>query len=181
MPIRTLRTSFAGTLIVVSAGTSDCFARASERSRISFESIGPGEQSLAHNPSPSARIRGEQPKPFHPVADAEGGKVLATRASSDEIARTGVTVRIPPALRSYTDGHDEVVLEADDVASLLRALDRAFPGIRDRVVVAVGTKKGGFLFHCSDRRKWSVEGPVMKGMAVYHMILDPRDGRTVYG
>jgi len=49
------------------------------------------------------------------------------------------------------------------------------------VVVAVGTKKGGFLFHSLDRRKWSVEGPVMTGMAVYHMILDPRDGRTVYG
>ncbi len=49
------------------------------------------------------------------------------------------------------------------------------------VVVAVGTKKGGFLFHSSDRRKWSVAGPFMVGNAVYHMILDPRDGRTVYG
>ncbi|TLZ73941.1 MAG: exo-alpha-sialidase, partial [Methanobacteriota archaeon] len=36
------------------------------------------------------------------------------------------------------------------------------------VVVAVGTKKGGFLFHSLDRRKWSVEGPVMTGMTVYH-------------
>src|SRR5437016_10417594 len=49
------------------------------------------------------------------------------------------------------------------------------------VVVAVGTKKGGFLFHSSDRRKWSVAGPFMVGNLVYHMILDPRDGRTVYG
>jgi len=48
------------------------------------------------------------------------------------------------------------------------------------VVVAVGTKKGGFLFHSSDRRKWSVAGPFMAGNSVYHMILDPRDGRTVY-
>src|SRR6266540_1011980 len=146
---------FARTLIVVSAGTSDCFARASERSRISFESIGPGEQSLAHNPSPSARIRGEQPKPFHPVADAEGGKVLATRASSDEIARTGVTVRIPPALRSYTDGHDEVVLEADDVASLLRALDRAFPGIRDRVVDEAGHRRQYVNIFVNEDLLWS--------------------------
>jgi len=48
------------------------------------------------------------------------------------------------------------------------------------VVVAVGTKKGGFLFHSSDRRKWSVAGPFMEGGSVYHMMLDPRDGRTVY-
>ena len=48
------------------------------------------------------------------------------------------------------------------------------------VVVAVGSKKGGFLFHSPDRRKWSVEGPFNAGGAVYHMTLDPRDGRTVY-
>ncbi|HYS99831.1 MAG TPA: exo-alpha-sialidase [Thermoplasmata archaeon] len=48
------------------------------------------------------------------------------------------------------------------------------------VVVSVGTKKGGFLFHSADRRKWSVEGPYIAGAAVYHMMLDPRDGRTVY-
>jgi len=48
------------------------------------------------------------------------------------------------------------------------------------VVVAVGTKKGGFLFHSPDRRKWSVEGPFNAGGSVYHMMLDPRDGRTVY-
>src|SRR5438445_13076799 len=48
------------------------------------------------------------------------------------------------------------------------------------VVVAVGTKKGGFLFHSPDRKKWSVAGPFMESGAVYHMLLDPRDGRTVY-
>ena len=47
-------------------------------------------------------------------------------------------------------------------------------------VVLVGTKKGGFIFHSPDRRRWSVEGPYMKGLQVYHMVLDPRDGRTLY-
>src|SRR5947209_18763248 len=51
---------------------------------------------------------------------------------------------------------------------------------KDSVVVAVGTKKGGFLFHSADRRKWSVAGPFLAGAGVYHMGLDPRDGRTVY-
>ncbi|TLZ73942.1 MAG: MoaD/ThiS family protein [Methanobacteriota archaeon] len=155
MPIRTLRTSFAGTLIVVSAGTSDCFARASERSRISWESISSGERAPVHNPSPSARIRRGQPKAFHPGTDADGGKVVATRASSDEIARTGVTVRIPPALRSYTDGQDEVVLEADDVASLLRSLDRGFPGIRDRVVDEAGQRRQYVNIFVNEDLLWS--------------------------
>jgi hypothetical protein len=47
-------------------------------------------------------------------------------------------------------------------------------------VVLVGTKKGGFVFHSPDRRRWSVLGPYAAGLPVYHMILDPRDGRTVY-
>src|SRR5439155_86498 len=37
-----------------------------------------------------------------------GGGVMS-RASAGEIARIGVLVRIPPALRSYTAGEDEVV------------------------------------------------------------------------
>lgn len=51
---------------------------------------------------------------------------------------------------------------------------------KGNVVVAVGTKKGGFLFHSADRRKWSVEGPFITGASVHNMVLDPRDGRTVY-
>jgi len=51
---------------------------------------------------------------------------------------------------------------------------------KDGTVVLVGTKKGGFVFHSPDRRRWSVLGPYLPGMPVYHMILDPRDGRTVY-
>ena len=60
------------------------------------------------------------------------------RASPEEVARLGVTVHVPPALRTYTDGQDEVCLEAADVDTLLRALDDAFPGIRARVVDEVG-------------------------------------------
>lgn len=57
------------------------------------------------------------------------------------MTRSGVLVRIPPALRSYTDGQDEVVLEAADIAAALRALDAAFPGIRDRVVDETGRRR----------------------------------------
>ncbi|OGS48766.1 MAG: hypothetical protein A3K68_03905 [Euryarchaeota archaeon RBG_16_68_13] len=44
----------------------------------------------------------------------------------------------------------------------------------------VGTRKGAFIFHSGDRKRWSLLGPYFEGVPVYHMALDPRDGRTVY-
>lgn len=56
------------------------------------------------------------------------------RLSPEEIARLGVTVYVPPALRTLTEGQDEVHIEAENVAVLLERLNTAFPGIRQRVV-----------------------------------------------
>src|SRR6058998_1091733 len=66
---------------------------------------------------------------------------MAAEVSPREITRAGVLVRIPPALRSYTDGQDEVVLEASNVSAMLHALDANFPGIRDRVVDEAGRRR----------------------------------------
>lgn len=63
---------------------------------------------------------------------------MESRVSPEELARVGVTVRIPATLRTFTDGQDEVILEGADLATLLRRLDQAFPGIRDRVVDETG-------------------------------------------
>ncbi len=60
------------------------------------------------------------------------------RVSAADVARLGIVVHIPPALRSFTEGQDEVYLEAADVATLLVSLDAAFPGIRARVVDETG-------------------------------------------
>ncbi len=60
------------------------------------------------------------------------------RASPEEIARLGVTVHVPPALRTFTEGQDEVHIEAENVAVLLERLNAAFPGIRQRVVDETG-------------------------------------------
>lgn len=49
----------------------------------------------------------------------------------------------------------------------------------DSVVVA-GTKKGVFLFHSRDRRRWQSRGPLFPGQSVMHATLDPRDGRTLW-
>ncbi len=51
---------------------------------------------------------------------------------------------------------------------------------RGDAVVLAGTRKGLFLLHSSDRRRWSLEGPFFPGAQVRDATLDPRDGRTVW-
>jgi hypothetical protein len=49
-----------------------------------------------------------------------------------------------------------------------------------RVVVLVATRKGAWLFHGDARRKtWRADGPHFLGHIVSHVVLDPRDGRTL--
>ncbi len=55
-------------------------------------------------------------------------------------------------------------------------------GLRDspRVLVLVATRKGAWLFHGdSTRRRWRVDGPHFLGHIVNHLVLDPRDTRTL--
>jgi len=48
------------------------------------------------------------------------------------------------------------------------------------VAVLIGTRKGGFILR-SDRarRAWKLSGPTFLGHIVHHLVLDPRDGRTM--
>jgi len=49
-----------------------------------------------------------------------------------------------------------------------------------RVVVLVGTRKGAWIYHGDTGRKtWRVDGPHFLGHIVNHLVLDPRDGRTL--
>jgi hypothetical protein len=49
------------------------------------------------------------------------------------------------------------------------------------ILLLVGTAKGGFVFRSDARRKrWSVQGPLFKGLNVHHFICDPRDRETWY-
>jgi hypothetical protein len=49
-----------------------------------------------------------------------------------------------------------------------------------RVLVLVATRKGAWLFHGDARRRtWRVDGPHFLGHIVNHLVLDPRDGRTL--
>lgn len=49
-----------------------------------------------------------------------------------------------------------------------------------RIVVLVATRKGAWLFHGdTSRQDWRVDGPHFLGHVVSHLVLDPRDGRTL--
>jgi photosystem II stability/assembly factor-like uncharacterized protein len=44
------------------------------------------------------------------------------------------------------------------------------------VLLPVGTRKGLFLLRSDDRQSWDVEGPLLPGWAIYHAVVDQRDG-----
>ena len=49
-----------------------------------------------------------------------------------------------------------------------------------RMAVLVATRKGAWIYHGdAARRAWRVDGPHFLGHIVSHVVLDPRDGRTL--
>jgi photosystem II stability/assembly factor-like uncharacterized protein len=49
-----------------------------------------------------------------------------------------------------------------------------------RVLLLVGTRKGAWLYRGDPaRRSWRADGPHFLGHIVNHLVLDPRDGRTL--
>ena len=54
------------------------------------------------------------------------------------------------------------------------------PKSKDHVVLLIGTRKGAWLLHGdSGRRSWRADGPHFLGNMVHHVMLDPRDRRTL--
>ena len=48
------------------------------------------------------------------------------------------------------------------------------------IALLIGTKKGGFILRGDhSRASWKMNGPIMLGSTVHHMVLDPRDGKTL--
>ncbi len=59
---------------------------------------------------------------------------------------------------------------------------RSKPGVKGEsgVIVLVATRKGAWLYHGDAARKaWRTDGPHFLGHIVQHLVLDPRDGRTL--
>ena len=49
-----------------------------------------------------------------------------------------------------------------------------------RLLLLVATRKGAWLFHGDTKRKtWKIDGPHFLGQIINHLMLDPRDGKTL--
>ena len=49
-----------------------------------------------------------------------------------------------------------------------------------RLLLTVATRKGAWLFESDEKRKqWTVNGPHLLGNIIHHLVLDPRDKRTL--
>ncbi len=49
-----------------------------------------------------------------------------------------------------------------------------------RIAVLVATRKGGWIYTSdASRKRWQVQGPHFLGHTLHHMVLDPRDRRTL--
>ena len=50
----------------------------------------------------------------------------------------------------------------------------------NNTLVMVSTRKGAWLYHGNAARNtWRTDGPHFLGHVIHHMVLDPRDGRTL--
>ena len=54
------------------------------------------------------------------------------------------------------------------------------PATPGETILMVATRKGAWLyFSDAERQAWRVDGPHFLGHTIHHMVLDPRDGRTL--
>jgi hypothetical protein len=65
-------------------------------------------------------------------------------------------------------------------AGARRAQSKARTQAGSKVVVLIATRKGAWLYRGdAARRTWRADGPHFLGHTVHHVVLDPRDGRTL--
>ena len=63
-------------------------------------------------------------------------------------------------------------------AAATRSASHALPA--RRVLLLVATRKGAWLYESdAERKTWRVDGPHFLGHIINHLVLDPRDGRTL--
>ncbi|MFO0572246.1 MAG: hypothetical protein U0263_41875 [Polyangiaceae bacterium] len=77
-----------------------------------------------------------------------------------------------------TQSAKKTQVRAKPKAARAKAAPRKSPARRTTLLVA--TRKGAWLLHGDAARKiWRVDGPHFLGHIISHLVLDPRDGRTL--
>ena len=89
---------------------------------------------------------------------------------------TKKTPATKPAEKAAKSTKAEKATKATKAAKTTKA---AKPAPRE-LVVLIGTRKGAWILRGDAKRKtWALEGPHFHGHVIQHLVLDPRDGRTL--
>lgn len=73
-----------------------------------------------------------------------------------------MTVHIPTALRSYTNGKSEVDAEGRTLAEALSELDREYPGIRFRIVTEQDTVRPHIRIFVNGEQARNLTAPLQR-------------------
>src|SRR3989338_10443974 len=85
---------------------------------------------------------------------------------------TGVQTCALPILSAPTIKKEDIVATEKGTASLKPA--------KGPVALLIGTRKGAFILRGDRaRRTWKLSHPQFLGQIVHHVVLDPRDRRTM--
>lgn len=83
------------------------------------------------------------------------------------------TVYIPTPLRRLTGGQSKVEIEADDIDSLVVALDNRYPGMRDRLVDDQGDIKRFINVFVNDEEIRTLQGQATPLRSVDRVSIVP--------
>ncbi len=101
-------------------------------------------------------------------------KVSKKAGKAPQGSRKGTAAR--RALRGATNA----AKATKPAAKRARPVRRPAAASGEHAVVLVATRKGAWMFHGDRaRRTWRTDGPHFLGHTVNHLMLDPRDGRTL--
>jgi sulfur-carrier protein len=73
-------------------------------------------------------------------------KVRRLELNSGVFSMASVTVRIPPPLRTFTEGKDEVTVQGGTVGEIIDALEASAPGIKERIADEKGVRRSVNIF-----------------------------------
>ena len=69
-----------------------------------------------------------------------------------------VSIHIPPGLRSYAGGHDEITASGDTVGELFNALGNEYPAMRSQLFASDGNLLPGLSVYLGGRSVRDLQG-----------------------
>ena len=92
-----------------------------------------------------------------------------------------VSIHIPPALRAYVDGKDEVTASGETVADALHALEHSHPEMTGRILRSNGQLLPSIEVYLGATRISQLDGPATPIAGEEIISIVPRTASEVHG